>query len=258
MLASFFISLLLALPCQSLLILVPLYVYPDVSASAWSNVTNTIAANPQVQWQIIVNPNSGPGTYPPDANYVAGLAKLNSYANVATLGYVATNYTRIPYATLTAQIDVYARWATYTGANIAVDGIFFDEVLNTATSAVYTYYQRAADYAYAKIPSAVTPVIFNPGAVAPAQLFNYADTIVQYENAFSLYQDVTTINKFQAGYNDQTAIVIYNTPSTANIQSLVHSMVQQGIQSVYFGIDCCYHVFNGQLLSSLASAVRAG
>ncbi len=254
----YLISLLLALPCYSIFIVVPLYIYPGTSASAWSNVTAAIAANPQVQWQVIVNPNSGPGVYPPDANYITGLSKLNSYRNVITLGYVATNYTRVPYTTITSQIDVYAKWATYTNANISVGGIFFDEVANTASNAVYTYYQRAADYAYAIVPSSVTPVMFNPGAPSPAQLFEYADTIVQYENAFSSYRGQATIDGFQPWFNDQTAIIVYNTPSTADIPALVRTMVQQGIQSVYFGIDCCYNVFSGQLLSLLASAVSAG
>ncbi|KAL8766981.1 MAG: hypothetical protein Q9209_006393 [Squamulea sp. 1 TL-2023] len=251
--------LLLILPCHSLFVLLPLYLYPDdTSASAWSNVTATIAAYPEVQWQVIVNPNSGPGTYPPDANYIAGLSKLNSYRNVITLGYVATNYTQIPYTTVASEIDGYAEWATYADANISVGGIFFDEVNNTASDDVYAYYKNVADYAYAKVPSAVTPVIFNPGLPAPAELFNYADTIVQYEGPFSSYKDVTTINTFQPGFNAQTAIVIYNTPSAADIKPSVDSMVQQGIQAVYYGVDCCYQVFSGQLLSSLASAVLAG
>ncbi|CAL8581170.1 hypothetical protein XPA_006873 [Xanthoria parietina] len=255
---AWLISLIFVLPCHSLFILLPLYLYPGTSASAWSNVTATIAANPTVQWQVIVNPNSGPGTYPPDANYIAALSKLNSYRNVVTLGYVATNYGRIPYATLTSQIDLYARWATYTQANIAVDGVFFDEVNNTAASAVYTYYRRAAAYVTTKIPSDVTPVVFNPGASTPAQLFDYADTVVQFENPFSAYQDGATIGTFQPGFNDQTAIIVHSTPSTADLKSLVRTMVQQGIQAVYFGVDCCYNVFSGQLLSALASAVLAG
>ncbi|KAL8810054.1 MAG: hypothetical protein Q9200_002887 [Gallowayella weberi] len=252
------ISLFFSLPVHSLFVLVPLYLYPGTSASAWSNVTAAIAANPRVQWQVIVNPNSGPGTYPPDANYIAGLSKINSYPNAITLGYVATNYGQIPYSSLTSQIDIYAQWATYAQANISVGGIFFDEVNNTAASAVYTYYQRASAYAYAKVPSAVTPVVFNPGAPAPAKLFDYCDTMVQYENSLQLYNDLTTIKTFQPGFNDQTAIIIYNTPSTTDVKSRVHTMAQQGIQAVYFGVDCCYHVFSGQLLASVASAVLAG
>ncbi|KAL8877909.1 MAG: hypothetical protein Q9198_004168, partial [Flavoplaca austrocitrina] len=129
----FIISLIFAIPCHSLFILLPLYLYPGTSASAWSNVTAAIAADENVQWQIIVNPNSGPGTYPPDANYISAISKLNSYPNVVTVGYVATGYTQVSYESLTAQIDVYAQWASYPDADISVAGIFFDEVSNTAT-----------------------------------------------------------------------------------------------------------------------------
>lgn len=142
---SYIIPFLLAIPAHSLFIMVPLYLYPDTSASAWSNVTAAIAANPKVNWQIIINPNSGPGVYPPDANYIAGVSKINSYPNVLTLGYIATGYTQIPLTTVKSQIDTYAKWWSYTGADIAIDGIFFDEVNNTAASTVYTYYQKAAD-----------------------------------------------------------------------------------------------------------------
>lgn len=252
------LSFIYAFSCQSLLILVPLYVYPDSSTSAWSNVIAAIAANDQVQWQIVVNPNSGPGTYPPDPDYITALSELNRHPNVTTVGYVATNYTKIPPDSLTSQIDVYAQWASYTDANISVSGIFFDEVNNTASDDVYTYYQEAADYVKDKMPSDVSPVIFNPGASAPAQLFDYADTIVQYENALSSYRDEETIDDFQPGFNDQTCVMIHSASGDVDVKALVQSMEDRGIQSVYFGADCCYHVFDSELLTSLASAVFAG
>ncbi|KAL8867950.1 MAG: hypothetical protein Q9174_005322 [Haloplaca sp. 1 TL-2023] len=115
-----------------------------ISASAWSNITAAIDANPEVDWQIIVNPNSGPGTSsPPDANYIDAISKLNSFQNVATLGYIATGYTQVPYTTVASQIDIYAQWADYDAANISVSGIFFDEANNTAANDVYEYYQQA-------------------------------------------------------------------------------------------------------------------
>ncbi|KAL8993914.1 MAG: hypothetical protein Q9169_005988 [Polycauliona sp. 2 TL-2023] len=251
---GYFIPLILALPCHSLFILLPLYLYPSSNASAWSNVTDAIAANPTVDWQIIVNPNSGPGTYPPDANYILALAKLNSYPNVRTLGYVATGYSQVPPATLTAQIDVYAQWNTYTAANISVRGIFFDEVDNTAAEAVYAYYKNAADYAHSKTPSTV---IFNPGAPAPKPLFAYAETIVQFEQSFSNYKDAATIAGFTSGFNDQTAIIVHSTPSSADVGPLVQTMAEARMQAVYFGADCCYNAFDGELLSSVAEAVAA-
>ena len=252
------IPFLLAIPAHSLFIMVPLYLYPGTSASAWSNVTAAIAANPKVDWQIIINPNSGPGTYPPDANYITGVSKINSYPNVLTLGYVDTWYTQIPLATVKSQIDTYAKWSSYTAANIAIDGIFFDDVNNTAASAVYTYYQQAADYAYDKVPSSTTPVVLNPGAPAPAPLFSHADTILQYENSLANYKDAATIATFTPGYNGQTAIFVHSTTSTANVRSYVHNMATKGIEAVYFGVDCCYHVFSKDLLNLVASAVLAG
>ena len=249
---------LFALPAHSLFLLVPLYLYPGTSGSAWSNVTAAIAANPKVNWQIIINPNSGPGTYPPDANYITAISKINSYPNALTLGYVDTDYTRTPYATLTSQIDLYAKWSTYTAANISISGIFFDDVNNTAASAVYSYYQKAGTYAYNKIPSSITPVVLNPGAPAPAPLFKYADTVLEYEGTLQGYKDGVTIDGFTKGYNSQAAVVIHDTTDTAAVRSQVHTMALRGVQAVYYGVDCCYHVFSASLLSLVASAVLAG
>lgn len=251
----FTISLILALPCHSLFILLPLYLYPDTSASAWFNITTAIAANEKVHWQIIVNPNSGPGTYPPDANYITGIQKLNSYPNVVTIGYVATKYTQIPYDDVAAQIDVYAQWEEYTDADIGVKGIFFDEVDNAAREDVYAYYQRAADYVWGKNLGDTDRVVFNPGAVAPARLFDFANTVVQFENGLSAYGGEQTINGFQPGFNGQTCVVIYNVAVDVDVDSLVRTMLEKGIQSVYLGVDCCYHVFDSGLLRSLVSAV---
>ena len=112
MLTLILVPLLLAFSTTSMFILLPLYIYPGTSASAWSNATAAIAAYPKVQWQIIINPNSGPGTtsYPTDSNYIAGISKLNSYPNVITLGYVDTNFAKRAYSAVTSDIDVYAKW----------------------------------------------------------------------------------------------------------------------------------------------------
>ena len=255
---SYIIPLLLAIPAHSLFVLVPLYLYPGNSASAWSNVTAAIAANPNVDWQIIVNPHSGPGTYPPDANYIAGVSKINSYPNAVTLGYVDTGFTQVPYSTLKSNIDLWAKWFTYKAANIASQGIFFDDVSDDASSASYSYYQQAAAYAYSTIPSDTTPVVFNPGTKAPDQLFSYADTIIQYEGKLSNYKDTATISTFNQAYNQQTAIIIHDTTTTANVKTYVHDMAVKGIEAVYFGVDCCYGVFSKDLLNLVASAVYAG
>ena len=113
-------ALHLALPSHSLSIIFPLYLYPGDNASAWSDVTSTIEAYPTVQWQIIVNPNSGPGTtgYPSDPNIITGVAKLNSYSNVNTVGYVDTAHASKDVADVNAEVDTYASWAGYAAADI--------------------------------------------------------------------------------------------------------------------------------------------
>lgn len=251
----------LILPTISLdSILLPLYLYPGTSASAWNNVTAAIAAYPNVQWLIIVNPNSGPGTtgYPTDQNYITGIAKLNSYKNVQTLGYVDTDYTRRAYTAVTSDISVYAHWSSYTEANISIAGIFFDDVNNTAATAVYTYMHNASAYAYSTVPSDITPVVFNPGTLAPTQLFSYCDLMVEFEGSFSNYQNETTIETIPSEYRDQSAIIIHDTPTTANIESLVHTMALDGVGAVYFSRDCCYNSFDSTLLMQQAAAVQAG
>ena len=253
---------LLVLPTTSLFILLPLYLYPSTSASAWSNVTAAIEAYPKVQWQVIVNPNSGPGTTggsPADPNYITAIAKLNSYTNVQTLGYVDTQYTQRAYSAVTTDINTYASWSDYPNADISIAGIFFDDVNNTASDPVYTYMHNASTYAYATVPSDVTPVVFNPGSLAPTQLFDYCDTMVEFENTFANYKNDTTIKTIPSGYRGQSAIIVNSTPvKTANIASLVHTMAYYGVEAVYFSADCCYNAFDKTLLMALAAAVQAG
>lgn len=252
--------LILALPITSLFILLPLYIYPGTSSSAWSNITAAIAAYPQVQWQVIINVDDGPGGtgYPTDPNYITAIKNLNSYSNVQTLGYVDTNFTHRAYSAVVSDIDTYASWASYTKANISMAGIFFDDVNNTASSAVNTYMRNASAYAYANVPSDVTPVVFNPGSLAPTILFSYCDTMVEFENGLSLYKNDSTIATIPSAYRGQSAIIVYNTTSTANVKSLVHTMAIDGVEAVYFSADYYYNTTNAALLMQLAAAVQAG
>ena len=261
--------LMLALQASSMFILLPLYSYPGTSASAWSNVTTAITSNPHVQWQVIVNPDSGPGTNgttacPTDTNYIDAISKLNGYANVMTLGYVDTNFTNRSYSAVIQDINTYASWwdCNEPGYNISIDGIFFDDVNSTASPAVSTYMQNASEYAYAQVPSDVTPVIFNPGTLAPPKLFGYCNTMIEFENVYSLYNNVTTIKTIPSGYRAQSAILVTDTPeTTAPIASLVHTMASYAIEAVYFTTDQApnaYQIYDLDLLKQIVAAVAAG
>lgn len=254
---SILTPLLLAIPTSSLTILLPLYLYPGPNATAWTDVTATIASHPAVQFDVVVNPNSGPGTssYPTDPNVISGIAALNSYPNVKTVGYVETWHGTRDVGAVNAEVDVYAKWAGYGDANIAIGGIYFDDVSSEQSSAMYAYYESVARHAREAMPGAATRVVFNPGYRAPVQLFAYADTIVEFEDSYANYLSEGIIAQIPEGVREKSAIQIYSTPEGADVRGLVATMVQSGIGAVYFGEDCCYKVWSQTLLRDMAEAV---
>lgn len=90
----------------------------------------------------MVNPNSGPGPEPiPDGNYTREVPRLNSYTNVRTVGYVATNYGKRDLKNMTKDVDVYSTWADHA---LMMHGIFLDETPSLYDfSAVRAYEQIA-------------------------------------------------------------------------------------------------------------------
>lgn len=133
--AIFSLLALLGPAAQATSILLPLYVYPSWQGW-WDNVYAAIAANPTATFQVILNPENGPGngaaaTPGYNSDWVAGVARLNGYPNVQTLGYAHTSYGARPAADVDADVAAWAAWNTYAGPeNISVHGIFFDEVPN--------------------------------------------------------------------------------------------------------------------------------
>ncbi|KAL3456235.1 Spherulation-specific family 4 [Aspergillus heterothallicus] len=93
-------------------VILPLYTWP--SDSTWEPVYNALAAYPNVDFYVIVNPNSGPGdSSPPASDYITGVETLNSYPNAHTLGYVRTNWADRDISEVKADIDIYSQWASY-------------------------------------------------------------------------------------------------------------------------------------------------
>src|SRR4051812_36027461 len=97
-------------------IVMPLYIYP-LAEITWkplydayvtttpqatlathdADKTRSITAHRNLDFLIIVNPNSGPGGEPlPSHDYVRELPKLNALPNVRTVGYLAIEYCRKP------------------------------------------------------------------------------------------------------------------------------------------------------------------
>lgn len=165
----------------------PLYI--DPSNNAWQPLYGSIAANPNLTFNLIINPDSGPGatTYP-DTNTIAGLARLNSYPNVNTLGYVHVTLCTRSLSDAQADVDKYAGWAKYEGGqDIHVSGIFFDEAPALYSSNDFSYMQTMSGYVKNTFPSSNNHVAFNPGAIADSQYFSIADSICIYEDSYSNY-----------------------------------------------------------------------
>jgi hypothetical protein len=138
-------------------ILLPLYLWPGDGAwaplySAYdkappltthraANIRSRVEAHPSVNFTVIVNPNSGPGSASlPDEAFLAEVPKLNAYDNVNTIGYVKTGYTGNALDSVLAEIATYAAWATKANdPALGLDGIFFDETPNEYDATKYEY-----------------------------------------------------------------------------------------------------------------------
>lgn len=114
-------------------------------------VINRISDYPDLQFIVIVNPNSGPGVDPdgwlPDKHYSREIPRLTERPNVTIVGYVRVDYCRRPLKEVLEDIRKFANWSGTAfrdsissqqsnidsvsgGVQFAIQGIFFDEVPN--------------------------------------------------------------------------------------------------------------------------------
>lgn len=125
-------------------VLVPLYIYPF--PTAWDPLYVAADSHPELDFLVVVNPNSGPGhDILPDANYVEALARLTAAPNVKVIGYVHCSYGKRLLDELVAEVSAYRGWTHASerredGKAIVVDGIFFDEV---PSSTVFVQYMTS-------------------------------------------------------------------------------------------------------------------
>ncbi|KAL8749100.1 MAG: hypothetical protein Q9199_007896 [Rusavskia elegans] len=247
--------LLLLFPLSTAIdILLPLYLYPGESATAWSSIFTTISTHSTVQFQIIINPNSGPGTtsFLTDENLITGISKLNSFTNVHTLGYVLTGYGKRDNAAVNADVDVYAKWSRYADADIHIEGIYFDEVSNDNTTENFNRMEIFSKHARNSISDA--SVVFNPGYRAPEQLFEFCDMMVEFEHPLADYQAEGILEQIPGEYVSKSAVQIIETPEGTEVGGMMAEMEQKGLRAVFFGVDCCYKVWDGKLLEMMADA----
>ncbi|TVY48214.1 Spherulin [Lachnellula occidentalis] len=213
-------------------ILLPLYLYPTAT-TPWTNLYNSLSAHPNTQFDVVINPDSGPMLVGPSdkslSDYIAAVSNLSTYPNANIYGYVHTGYGDASLQpALLSNISRYATWNTYEPANIHLDGIFFDETPNAYDASIYTNFQTATNLARS---SKLSKVIFNPGTIADAEYFALADYIIMFEGAYADF-DASKIAALSQAVRANSSVVIYGSTLTeADQKTFVSQLVDMGLGS---------------------------
>ena len=102
---------------------------------------------PDVQFLVIINPNSGPGNNSiMDPNFARELPKLNAKSNVHTIGYVRTGWATRDRRVVLDEVSNYASWANNNTADYELHGIFFDETPNNYSVQGEDYMKNIDNY----------------------------------------------------------------------------------------------------------------
>lgn len=161
---------------QRLGLLVPAYFSPEQNGSDWQRLAQAAGRAPLA---VVANVNSGPGAASDWSS-----AWTNAFAAVQAgggrvIGYVPTDGgTRALSAVLS---DIQTWWARYP----RLDGIFIDDMAQSATPAALSYYGSIARNIRASHPQAL--IVANPGGVFDQAFLqnDTADVYVRAENRAS-------------------------------------------------------------------------
>jgi len=210
----------------STFVIVPMYIYP-YPLSAWTPLLNSVAANPNVDFKVIVNPQSGPGAgMTPDYNYTINIAKLNSYSNVATLGYVYTSYGARAESDVEKDIRKYLNWDTVNGTyDVHMDGIFVDQAPNDGS--YYDYLQGLSNLT--KSTSTGNTFIINPGSMPDTSFYDFSDYVNVFESTLANYNALDYVNSVVPTYvYSQSSAIIYDYDDPNDLAWYVSSLVSNG------------------------------
>lgn len=190
-------------------VIIPLYTDPGAS---WTEVIQAKQNYPSVPIIAIINPNSGPGNSQ-QSDYVSGITNLEN-AGVTVIGYVATGYGTSSYSKVSNvedQINDYQLW--YPN----IQGIFFDEMSNSATE--QGYYQTLANYANSH---GMQVTAGNPGTTVDTALIGIFSNLCIYENPGM--PTTGDIDQYYSSYgSSQFSYIAYgisSLPSQTTLQSL--------------------------------------
>ncbi|MCJ1431418.1 hypothetical protein MMC27_000771 [Xylographa pallens] len=204
-------------------ILFPAYIYPSSSSStnAWAPLYSSLALNPTLRHEVIINPASGPGG-PPNSDYTSAMQTLKTYPNAISLGYVDTNFGLYNVSNIEANISTWAHWPSAARPT----GIFFDDVDNGSTPGSTAVMTQVA--AYARSVGFTSKIVFNPGTIplvsAQKALFSAADHVVVYEDSYASYpaQAAAIENLKSSGVPGRNmSIIVYGMPTTGTALTIL-------------------------------------
>ncbi|KAF4764318.1 hypothetical protein N7455_009876 [Penicillium solitum] len=221
-------------------LLVPLYAWPGIDA--WNTIYDSIEAQPSIPFYLIINPSTGPGdTEYPEEVFITAIAKLNSYSNAKVLGYTHTKQGTRSSSEVEKDIATYAKWATYTGKNIRLSGIFFDEAANGEDPRKLAYFENLSRKSKS---SGLSTVIFNPGVKLVADVgkwFAAADFIVEYENTYANWVALAPDEHFSTpDHYEKSAAILNHTPGDADVGDVVRLAKDMGLGAIYLASDDNY------------------
>ncbi|KAJ5692216.1 hypothetical protein N7462_001639 [Penicillium macrosclerotiorum] len=199
-------------------VFVPLYVYP--SPGAWTPLENVISDHPDVNFTVVINPNSGPGSSAlPDANYTREIPKIASYANVRLLGYVHTSYAKRNISLVRKDVEMYAAWPSISSnSKLAVRGIFFDETPEEYDASAFNYLKNLTGLVKDLDGFGSDPfVVHNPGLVPDSRYLSTADSTVVFEETYSVFQErngATLLAAISDSNRTQRCALIHSVPTS--------------------------------------------
>lgn len=215
------------LPLPKSTVVVPLYIYP-LTAETWAPLYAAIESNPDLDFLVIVNPNSGPGDSPlPDENYSREIPRLNRYSNVYTVGYVRIDYCKKPHSEAYAEIERYAGWSKqYETTHLGVRGIFVDETPNHYAPDRAEYLKALTKF-IKNTPGILADrfVVHNPGTPPDATIAQSADMFFICEESYPRYRSdevQTWLGRFN--YDRTRAGVMINEVPMDDLENLVHEL----------------------------------
>ncbi|KAL3476616.1 Spherulation-specific family 4-domain-containing protein [Aspergillus californicus] len=233
-------------------VIFPLYIYPETN-STWGPLYEAIQSHPELNFVVIVNPQSGPGSSDaPDQAYQVAIRQLDSYPNVQKVGYVRTGYAERNISAVLADVATYSGWYAQS-ADLAMAGIFFDESPHQYTAATAEYLNRinlAVKNATGLQDDRM--VILNPGTIPDSRL-NVANTdvTVVFEQSYEHYEDSQEAElKALDADRDSWAYIFHSVPTMGN-SSLEHFVDQISRKAAYLyattRTDSYYENFDSSL-----------